>query len=108
MSDALRSGVDDPDNYAALSIPFETPEEADLEVAAFWDDVAQARQKHKLADVHVIIYSSVMVDGKLMRVASFGHFGNEALGIIMCADGVKEEAKTWKKALLPQPPEVKA
>jgi hypothetical protein len=43
----------DPDNYARCSAPFETAEEANAALDAFWDEFYELRNKHRIADVLV-------------------------------------------------------
>ena len=105
MSKPKSVTVDDPDNYEALSLPFESADAANAEIVAFWEDVRLARQKHKLADVHIIVYTSFKAGSEVKHAATFGHYGNGALAMVMCADSIAEEAKSWRKFLFAQPPD---
>lgn len=49
----------DDETYAAMCVPFESAEEADQALAAFWAGVYELRCKCRLANVSVIVKDSV-------------------------------------------------
>ncbi|HXI14987.1 MAG TPA: hypothetical protein VNM48_01355 [Chloroflexota bacterium] len=55
--------VHNPDLYHQLSVPFAAREDSNDAVDAFMADVEQAREKHRIADVYVIVETTVVVDG---------------------------------------------
>ena len=92
-------GVDDPVNYKAMSAPFATLEEAQGELELFFEEVRLARQKHKIADVHVIVSTNVQTENLIKRFSGAAHFGDATNGLEMCAEGMKVELDAWKKVI---------
>jgi hypothetical protein len=82
-----------PDRYRTLSAPFETPDECNEAVRAFFADVARARIKHRMQDVHVIVSGHVKYGDDVEGADGAGeakfilpaHFGNPDEALPMCS-----------------------
>lgn len=48
-----------PDNYRELSKPFKSQEEADAAIHAFWDELYELRNKHRIPDLTVVLCANV-------------------------------------------------
>lgn len=68
--------VPDPALYRDLSAPFASPEDAQAALAAFWADVQEARKRHRLADVVVVVQVPVRFGEEEGVSASVSHLGN--------------------------------
>ena len=56
MGDKKQQSIIDPDNYRNLCEPFETDDAAYEALEKFWEEFYEIRNKHKIADVYVIMY----------------------------------------------------
>lgn len=61
--------ISDPENYEKMSVPFATEKECAAAMQAFLDDIWAARQKHRIANVNVVLGVRVEGDDKA-RVGS--------------------------------------
>jgi hypothetical protein len=76
----------DPDNYAKLSVPHDSPEKANEQLALFVEDVSHARQKFGIADVLVVMKdSAIYPDGKQGEFMTYHQMGNQIYGEAMAA-----------------------
>lgn len=87
-----------PARYSEMSKP-KTGAEADAAIAAFYKEVSEARIRHKLADVHVIVRVIVDVGNDDAAALSIAHMGamQEAEG--MCAYAFARSAETRRAAV---------
>jgi hypothetical protein len=85
------TGKNDFENYRKMSEPFESTELADEAVERFFDAVAKARNENHIADVHVIIKTNVIKNGKEGQGISTFHIGNSRDGAMMCAYALGQE-----------------
>lgn len=46
--------VRDPGTYRAMSVPFESADEANAAIQAFFADLREIRTKHRMRDIHVV------------------------------------------------------
>ena len=60
-----------PGLYRELSTPYASVDEANKNLKAFWDDLAEIRKKHRIADLQVVI-----------RVSALSEDGEEGVSII--------------------------
>lgn len=64
-------------NYREMSEPFASSEEANTALQAFFDEVAEARIKHKITDVLLVVSCiAVTAEGEAAFV-THAHFGDE-------------------------------
>ena len=77
----------DPKHYEELNQPFINGKVADKAISDFMDEVSQARDKFKLADVHVLVLVPVMKGRKKAHGISSAHFGYELNAAQMCQWG---------------------
>lgn len=96
-------GYNDFANYRKMSEPFENAEQASEAMQAFFDAVNEARKKHRIMDVHVIVKMNIMrgpigeeVEGSALASA---HFGNTLEGAPMCAWGLGHEQADFEASL---------
>jgi hypothetical protein len=93
------TGVEDPENYRTMSTPFSSLEDAQDELDQFFEEVRIARQKHKIADVHVIVSTNVKTENLIKRFSGAAHFGDATNGLEMSAEGMKVELDARKKVI---------
>ncbi len=75
----------DPATYRRLSEPFPSVEEANEALAAFFRDVQAAREKHRIADVVVLVEISNVLDGEEVRGSASSFYGDSARVLPMLA-----------------------
>lgn len=88
---SLLEGYQDPENYSKMVVPFESTEEANEALRCFYDDLAEIRKKHRIADIHAILKISVRHGDDVCQAMSAVHFGNSSDGEMMCAWALGEE-----------------
>lgn len=65
--------IRDPDNYAAMSVPFGSSQAAQDAIEAFWAECYELRNKHRIADL-VLIYCLPLPEGRsLISLSSMGN-----------------------------------
>lgn len=62
----------DDENYAAMSQPFEDAKQANEALQAFYDEAYELRNKHKLANVTIVVLASIKGSGRFMSNTHFG------------------------------------
>jgi hypothetical protein len=65
----------DPENYRKLSEPFNGPEEANEAIRKFFEEIAEARKRHRIPDVAVALAANVRYEsgeGTAMTYAAYG------------------------------------
>lgn len=72
----LFEGKSDPEQYRKCSVPFETAEEANAAVQAFWEDMYELRCKHNLANISFVIGDSIADSGEFFVC---NHIGNSIM-----------------------------
>lgn len=72
MSEKKVQKIMDSDNYEEVSRPFESTEEADKAVQAFWDDFYALRNKYRIADVYLCCRFIVKGAGPMMTTLYAG------------------------------------
>lgn len=66
----------DPKLYREMEVPFASQEEAAKASAAFADDLAEIRKKHRMRDVaYTVMFSYESPEGESQAITS-GHLGN--------------------------------
>lgn len=93
--------IDDPDNYARMIVPHNTPEEAAAAWKGFWDDVYEARKKHRISEA-VIVGQVLWNDenGKKMGSILTGSMGNEVTVLRILAYAYGEMKVRFEKILM--------
>lgn len=81
MSKETQKGIFASDNYLDLCKPFPSASEADSAIEAFYSDLYELRNKHRMTDVHVMI--RLPVEGHFVQTCF--HFGDELLAEPMAA-----------------------
>ncbi len=71
MSKAQSTFID-PDNYYELSKPFESQEVVGNAIEAFWNELYELRNKHRLPDVYIVIRANVKEMGPVMTTLHAG------------------------------------
>ena len=78
--------VQNPKLFREMSEPFPTQEEANAAIAAFWQDVLAAREKHRIATGYLVMSWFVGADGEETSRRSAGAgFGDELLHLPLMA-----------------------
>lgn len=80
-----------PDNYRKLCEPFASPAEAEKALTAFWEEFYELRNKHRIADAHVICRVPVLSETGEGIVRVNMHAGDEMLGEEMTAFAFGQE-----------------
>lgn len=89
-----------PGLYRRMSEPFASAEEATAAINAFFDDLAALREKHRIADVHVIAKTNAIeTDGEEHVSISRYHLGDALHAESMCAYAYGAETQA-RKALI--------
>lgn len=69
--------TNDPENYRKMSEPHETPDMANEAIKNFYADVEVARNKHKIANILIIIKDSAKyTDGNVGQFMQHSKYGN--------------------------------
>lgn len=89
----------DPKHYREMSMPFESVEAGNAALAAFFEDVKAARDKHRIADVAVLCEISHALDGDEVRGYASSHYGDSARQIMMLARAYGAEQQRHEEAL---------
>src|SRR5262249_32731030 len=78
--------VDDPVGYHRHSEPFATREEANAAIDAFFDDVKAAREKHRIANAHLVVQVLAADQGPgRNRLFALYHLGSSTEALHMAA-----------------------
>ena len=77
--------TNDPAHYRRMSEPFETVEQSNEALAAFFADVRSARDKHRIAEVVVLCEISVVVNNEEIRGSAMAQHGDSARMLTMLA-----------------------
>ena len=80
-----------PELYRKLSEPFGSKEEADTEIAAFFEAVSQLRQKHLMPDVIVMAQANVIHEGDETIMQATAGFGDPLRMVTMLAQALGRE-----------------
>ena len=75
----------DPALYRQMSIPFNTIDQANEALAAFFAEVAELRKKHRIADVVCLCEISHTLDGEEVRGSAHLHLGDVGAHLPMLA-----------------------
>lgn len=90
----------DPDRYARMAVPFESSTAANDAVAAFYKDVEDARERHKITDVLVLVEISHLVSsGATVQGSSSVSFGAWHNRLTMLARAYGAERERFEKAI---------
>lgn len=81
-----------PARYSEMSKP-RPDEDSQASINEFFADVRTAREKHKIADVHVIVRVIIERDGEEFPGMSFAHFGSVQESEGMCAWAFAQSAE---------------
>lgn len=94
----MTEGKHDPNNYRAMSVPFDSAEKANDSIRAFFAAVEEARKKHRMREVLVIVEVAIQYPGEEDEMfdeadaRASAYFGNSsrAEGIAQYAAGFYE------------------
>lgn len=76
----------DPNNYAKLSGPHESPEKAKEQIALFMEAVSSARKQFGISDVLIAVKdSAIYEDGEVGEFITSTQMGNQIYGETMAA-----------------------
>lgn len=94
MSAELK-GSSDPDNYRAMSVPFDTGDEAEQAAEQFFKSVGELRKACRIQDVTIIISIAVKTGDGEGVVLCQGHYGDttKAEGMAAYAYGKLSEER---------------
>ncbi len=82
----IKRQVSDPDNYAAMAVPYESTDAADEALTKFYEEVSDLRKKYKVTDVLIVTKGSVKFeDGKIGDFMNHSHLGNSLNQLSMSA-----------------------
>ncbi len=88
------------ERFLRMQKPFATEADALKAITAFYDDIEKAREKHCLADVHIIVMTpSLNEDGIAVPGLSSLHLGDSRRGEEMCAWGYATESSARRKEI---------
>jgi hypothetical protein len=76
----VKTVTNDPDNYAKMSIPFESTEAANEALSNFHKELGELRKKYKIPDLLIVTKGSVKHDGETgdwMQHSSYGSSLNQ-------------------------------
>lgn len=92
----------DPANYRRNSEPFQEIQQANEALAAFFEDVRIARDKHRIADVVVLCEIAHTLDGEEVRGSASSYLGDRGrvLPIIAREFGAAQQRHEEEIALL--------
>lgn len=77
--------TNDPTNYRRCSEPFADVEKANEALVAFFAEVKAACEKHRIADIAVLVEISHMLDGEEVRGSASSFHGDSARTLPMLA-----------------------
>jgi len=81
-----------PGRYRELCTPYANREEAAKQLEAFAEEMLTLRIKYKIADLYVVISSSVLnSDGEEGEIITCSHFGNELKAEMLAAYALGHE-----------------
>lgn len=75
--------VNDPENYAKMSIPFENEEKANESLRLFYEEVSASRKKNNISDVLIVVK-----DSAINPSGEIGVF----MADLYCGNGLNKEA----------------
>jgi len=82
----MKNWKDNPENYQRMSEPHANRDAANEALANFYKDAQEARKKHKIADILVVIKDScVYEDGEVGSFLQHSQYGNKLNGLAMAA-----------------------
>ncbi len=90
----------DPGHYEEMSNPFASGKIADEAINGFLDEVHAARDKYKLADVHVLVMVPITKNKKIIHGISYAHFGYELNAAQMCEWGLSKALQKQREVIL--------
>lgn len=89
-----------PARYRDLSKPFENYDVANKALSAFYDELSELRQKHKIANVYVILkVNAVGEDGEEGEALSSMHMGSGLEAESLCAWAYGREQSRREQAI---------
>lgn len=87
-------GKDNLELCQRMQEPFGSHDDAKLAMKCFYSEIETARERWKIADVHVLIkVMAIGEDDELYAAMSALHLGDSALGETMCAWGLAYESE---------------
>jgi len=94
--------IHDPSNYRKMSAPFDSLADANAALVAFFKDVAELRQKHRISDVLVLCEISHMIGNEEVRGSASTSLGSSdrVLSIIAREHGRQSQIHEDRLALL--------
>lgn len=85
--------IKDSANYRKLSEPMATSQEADAALEAFWEELYELRNKHRITDVSIVFRVNYLADdGQEASVTSTAHYGDVNNHEAMMAFGLGQAA----------------
>ena len=82
----MQTQKSDAENYRKLSVPKPSIEQANKDIAAFFEDLAELRKKHSIMDVLCVAQINVIYeDGEEGNPITYSHFGDQTKALAMAA-----------------------
>lgn len=75
----------DPKHYREISVPFDSVEAANKALAAFFENVEAARNKHRIPDVVTLCEISHVLDGEELRGSASSFLGDSSRVVTILA-----------------------
>lgn len=75
----------DPETYRRMSEPYESVAEAEASLAAFFEDVRAAREKHCVRDVSIVWNFAIVTPEGEQDMAGHAHLGDTTHQVAMLA-----------------------
>lgn len=82
---AEANAIQDPETYRKVSAPFPSTDAANAAIDAFYHDVREARAKHGIRDVHLIMGGEMLSDGNSQEFYMSAHIGSTSNAEAMTA-----------------------
>jgi hypothetical protein len=89
----------DPENYKQMAVPYENQDEANKAMSSFYDELSELRKKHKVRDLVVIVYGSVISDGEEGEFMNSMAFGNSINHLAMAAFAYGKEKQSHNEMI---------
>lgn len=75
----FKKQINDPGNYAKMSVPFENADAANEALAKFFEEIDGIRKKYKIPDVLIVTKGDIVCEegtGSFMQYSNFGNSVN--------------------------------
>jgi hypothetical protein len=103
----MAKAIHDPANYRKMCEPFESYDAAVAAVEKFYDEVSEARKRHKIPDVLIAFTVNFMTPEGEAEMSSHGHIGSvereEGLAAYTYARAKADRDERVARRLKPRP-----